>query len=285
MNDARPVIVVHGGAGTIRDRSKSRRLDGCREAAMLGWKVLCSGDSALEAVVTAVKAMEDNPCFNAGRGAALNAEGRVQLDASIMEGATLKVGAVAAVQRVRNPIELARKVLDDGRHVLLVSRGAERFARDAGVSLCSSTNLIVKSQRSKWKAKHGTVGCVALDNDGTIAAGTSTGGRFNAFPGRVGDSALIGSGTYANRTSGVSCTGIGEDIIRVVLAKTAVEWLRIGYDPPGAARKAIEDFQASTNSEAGLILADSQGRVGYTRNSKHMPVCVVQGNDQVHTDI
>jgi beta-aspartyl-peptidase (threonine type) len=283
MKNARPVIVVHGGAGTIKDQSKNRRLDGCRTAAMQGWRVLTSGASAVQAVVAAVKAMEDNPVFNAGRGAALNAAGQVQLDASIMDGATLKIGAVAAVQRVRNPIALACKVLEDGRHVLLVSQGAERFARDVGIPLCATANLIVVSQRSKWEARHGTVGCVALDHDGTIAAGTSTGGRFDALPGRVGDSALIGSGTYANRSGGVSCTGIGEDIIRVVLAKTAVESLRSGCDPFEAAGKSIEAFQASTNSEAGLILVDGQGRVGYAQNSKHMPVCVVQGNDQVHT--
>ena len=285
MNNARPVLIVHGGAGTIKDQTKDLRLDGCRAAAMQGWKALTSGASALQAVVAAVEVMEDNPVFNAGRGAALNAAGEVQLDASIMEGSTLKVGAVAAVQRVPNPIALACKVLEDGRHVLLVSKGAERFARDMGVPLCASASLIVDSQRSKWKARHGTVGCVALDNGGIIAAGTSTGGRFDALPGRVGDSALIGCGTYANRIGGVSCTGIGEDIIRVVLAKTAVEALSSGCVPSEAAGKSIEAFQESTNSEAGLILVDSQGRVGYARNSKHMPVCVVQGYDCVHMAI
>ncbi len=285
MKDASPVIVVHGGAGTIKDRSHNRRLDGVRAAAMQGWELLTGGASALQAVVSAVKAMEDNPLFNAGRGAVLNAEGQVQLDASIMEGATLRVGAVAAVQSVSNPIELAAKVLEDGRHVLLVSHGAERFARDVGVPVCEPAKLITASQHSKWMARHGTVGCVALDGDGIIVAGTSTGGRFDALPGRVGDSALIGCGTYANRIGGVSCTGIGEDIIRVVLARATVESLASGCGPFDAARQAIEAFQISTNSEAGLILVDAQGKVGYARNSTHMPTCVVQGDTQVQTAV
>ncbi len=274
----RPAIIVHGGAGPIREENVQRSLNGCRNAALAGWQVLKKGGSAMEAAVSAVTSLEDNPYFNAGTGAALRADGRVQLDASIMDGATLRAGAVAAVRRVRNPIQLAKKVLDDGRHVLLVADGAERFAREQGVPDYDPDKLITSRQLRRWETKHGTVGCVALDVQGRLAAGTSTGGMLGALPGRVGDSPQIGSGTYASETGGVSCTGIGEDIIRVVLAKTTIDRLSVERDAATAARGAMELFERRTASEAGLIVIDMRGCMGFARNTSHMPVAWVSGD-------
>lgn len=279
-----PVIIVHGGAGALREEHIETVLTGCRDAALAGWHVLDTGGASLDAVVAAVTVLEDNPTFNAGTGATLNAEGKVQLDASIMQGAGLKAGAVAAVERVRNPIQLARKVLEDGRHVLLVAIGAERFAHVQGMSECDPAALITDRQRRLWKKKHGTVGCVALDSNGRLAAGTSTGGLLGALPGRVGDSPQIGSGTYANDIGGVSCTGIGEDIIRVVLAKTTVDLLGTGYDSATAARQALESFERQTQGEAGLVVIDRHGNVGFARNAQHMPVAWISAVGEMHTE-
>jgi L-asparaginase / beta-aspartyl-peptidase len=274
-------IIVHGGAGPVREEHVERSLAGCRDAALAGWQVLQAGGGAMDAVVAAVTSLENNPYFNAGTGAALNAEGDVQLDASIMDGATLRAGAVAAVQRVRNPIQLARKVLQDGRHVLLVASGAEQFARAQGVPEYDPAKLITDRQRHRWEKKHGTVGCVARDVNGRLAAGTSTGGLMGALPGRVGDSPQIGSGTYANDLGGVSCTGTGEDIIRVVMAKAAVDFLAANADAAAAADKAIEIFERQTGSDAGLIVIDAHGRIGFARNTSHMPVVWISGAGEV----
>ncbi len=278
-------IIVHGGAGPVHEEHVEISLAGCREAALAAWQVLKNGGAALDAVVAAVTSLEDNPAFNAGTGATLNAEGKVQLDASIMDGEGLKAGAVAAVERVRNPIQLARKVLEDGRHVLLVATGAERFARAQGVAECDPAELITDRQRSRWAKEHGTVGCVALDASGRLAAGTSTGGLLGALPGRVGDSPQIGSGTYANDVGGVSCTGTGEAIIRAVMAKTAVDLITAGADAATAAVKALELFERQTASEAGLIAIDRQGRVGFARNTSHMPVAWVSGGQDVQAEV
>ncbi|MGH8502783.1 MAG: isoaspartyl peptidase/L-asparaginase family protein [Gammaproteobacteria bacterium] len=278
-------IIVHGGAGPLRDEYVEDARAGCRAAAVAGWKALEKGGAALDAVVAAVTCLEDNPAFNAGTGAALNADGDVQLDASIMNADGLQAGAVAAVERVRNPIQLARMVLEDGRHVLLVAAGAERFAREHGVAACDPSELITGRRRRRWEAEHGTVGCVARDSRGRFAAGTSTGGISGMLPGRVGDSPQIGSGTYANATGGVSCTGIGEAIIRAVLAKSAVDRMGAGRDAPQAAAEAMALFARQTASEAGLIAIDAQGRVGFARNTSHMPVAWVIGNGEVQVEV
>jgi L-asparaginase / beta-aspartyl-peptidase len=280
-----PVIIVHGGAGPVRDEHIETSIKGCREAALTGWQVLDAGGAALDSVVAAITALEDNPVFNAGTGAVLNADGGVQLDASIMDGVGLKAGAVAAVERVRNPIQLAKKVLDDGRHVLLVANGAERFAREQGIPECDPQALVTDPQRQRWQTKHGTVGCAALDPSGQLAAGTSTGGLLGALPGRVGDSPQIGSGTYANTVGGVSCTGVGEAIIRTVLAKTTVDLLVTGLVSAAAATKALELFERQTASEAGLIVIDRHGSIGFARNTSHMPVAWVSGGGNVQVEI
>jgi beta-aspartyl-peptidase (threonine type) len=270
-----PSIIVHGGAGPIKDDSLPARIEGCREAALAGWEILCAGGSAVDAAETAVVVLEDNPLFNAGTGSTLNSLGQVEMDAAVMDGASLRAGAVAAVQGIKNPIKLARRVLEDGRHVLIAGQGASLFARAVGFPECDPAALIVEREKQRWDSKQGTVGCVAFDRDGKLAAATSTGGIFNKLPGRVGDSPLIGCGTYANKFGAVSCTGYGEAIIRVLMARGAVQLLQDGIEPTEAAGVALENLAELTGSTAGLILIDARGRIGFGRNTTHMPVCYV----------
>jgi beta-aspartyl-peptidase (threonine type) len=216
--------------------------------------------------------------LNAGLGAVLTSTGRVQLDASIMEGTELRCGAVAAVERMANPVTLARRVLDDGRHVLLVGDGALAFARAAGLPECDPASLVTERARRRLAARlgpspGGTVGAVALDRHGTIAAATSTGGTSGKLPGRVGDSALIGCGTYADSTlGGVSCTGDGEAIIRVVLARRALDYLKEADDPGYAARVAVDLLGDEGRGQGGLILLDWRGRPGWATSTPLMPI-------------
>ena len=270
-----PSIIVHGGAGPIKDDSLPARLEGCKVAALAGWEILHAGGSAVDAAEATVVVLEDNPLFNAGTGSTLNSLGQVEMDAAVMDGASLRAGAVAAVQGIKNPIKLARRVLEDGRHVLIAGQGASLFARAVGFPECDPAALIVESEKQRWDSKHGTVGCVAIDRDGKLAAATSTGGIFDKLPGRVGDSPLIGCGTYANKFGAVSCTGYGEAIIRVVMARGAVQLLQDRIEPTEAAGVALENLAELTGSTAGLILIDARGRIGFGRNTTHMPVCYV----------
>ena len=270
-----PSIIVHGGAGPIKDDSFTARLAGCRAAALAGWQILAQGGNALDAVEAAVVVLEDNPLFNAGTGSTFNSLGKVEMDAAIMEGDAARRCGGVRLPGIKNPIRLARRVLEDGRHVMLAGEGALLFARRSDFPNALPASLIVESEKQRWESKHGTVGCVAFDQHGKLAVATSTGGIFNKLPGRVGDSPLIGCGTYANRFGAVSCTGHGEAIIRVVLARAAVQSLQDGNEPSAAAGMALANLAALTGSSAGLILIDSQGRVGYANNTTHMPVCYV----------
>jgi beta-aspartyl-peptidase (threonine type) len=284
MINAKPAVIVHGGAGPIRDDSLPERLDGCKAAALAAWDILAQNGSALDAAEAAVMVLEDNPLFNAGTGSTLNQIGKVEMDAAIMDGDLLRVGAVAALQHIKNPIKLARRVMEEGRHVILAGEGALMFAREIGFAECSPESLIVEHERKRWAEKHGTVGCVVLDANGKIAVATSTGGIFNKLPGRIGDSPMPGCGTYADDRGGVSCTGSGEAIIRVVLGKTAIDFLAEGIDPNAAARKSLELLEAKTGAQAGLIMIDCHGRIGYARNTTHMPVCFIRGNQSIALD-
>ena len=284
MTNAKPAVIVHGGAGPIRDDSLPDRLDGCKAAALAAWEIVAQNGSALDAAEAAVMILENNPLFNAGTGSTLNQAGKVEMDAAIMDGDSLRAGAVAAVQRIKNPIKLARRILEDVRHIILAGDGALKFAREIGVPQCSPESLIAEHERERWAEKHGTVGCVVLDGNGKIAVATSTGGIFNKLPGRIGDSPLPGCGTYADDRGGVSCTGLGEAIIRVVLGKTAIDILSEGIDPNAAARKSLELLEAKTGAQAGLILIDCHGRIGYARNTTHMPVCYIKDNQSVTID-
>lgn len=277
----KPAIIVHGGAGRGSTERREARLAGCSEAALAGWKVVQAGGPALDAVEAAVAVLEDDPLFNAGTGSSLNRDGEVEMDAAVMSG-TLQAGAVAAVSGIRNPIRVARKVLEDGRHVLLVGPGACDFARQVGISPVPPDSLVTPGQRERWEESHGTVGCVAVDREGRMAAGTSTGGTMGKLPGRVGDSPLIGCGTYANPAGAASCTGEGEAIIKVLLARTSVDLLDSGAGPTEAASQAVSRLARETGGQAGVILVDRLGAVGYAHNAEEMPVCyIMEGEEPV----
>jgi len=281
-----PSIIVHGGAGPIKDDSLTARLEGCKTAALAGWTILQQGGAALHAVEAAVVILEDNPLFNAGTGSTLNSLGKIEMDAAIMEGHSLRAGAVAAVSGVKNPIKLARRVLEDCRHILLAGEGALLFARQIGFPECAPESLLVESEKKRWQSKHGTVGAVAFDSAGRLAVATSTGGIFNKLPGRVGDSPLIGCGTYADGYGAASCTGQGEAIMRLVLAKSAVDFLHEADDIEAqtAARMAIAHLEERLQSTGGIILIDRSGKIGYARSTSHMPVCWVLSEDKIGMD-
>jgi len=269
-----PALIVHGGAGADPASGREELRRGIRDAVAAGWAVLGQGGGAVDAVEAAVCSMEDNPRFNAGRGSVLTMEGTVEMDASIMEGDGLKNGAVACVTAMRHPISLARLLLEDGRHSFFAGEGAMARARALGVPFCDPEELITDTQRKRLESlTGGTVGAVALDRRGLIAAATSTGGTAGKLPGRVGDSALIGCGTYAERTSGgVSCTGDGEAIIRVVLARRTVDILKVAADPMHACQVAVDVLVEEGRGAGGLICIDWKGRLGWAHSTPLMPV-------------
>jgi beta-aspartyl-peptidase (threonine type) len=274
-------VLVHGGAGDLRPDRVDDHIAGCRQAAAGAAEVLRAGGSALDAVQRAVSVLESNPSFNAGTGACLNADGLIELDAAIMEGSGLRVGAVCALPPFLSPIAVARAVLEEGRHVLYAGEGAARFAREHGFVPVSSESMTTEAARARWVAARagqvgegwagGTVGAVARDATGTVAAATSTGGLVNKRVGRVGDSPLPGAGTYADGQGGAcSATGAGEAIIRVVLAKSTSDALRAGSLPEAAARAAIQNLGARVRGTGGLIVVDRAGRLGLARNTASM---------------
>jgi beta-aspartyl-peptidase (threonine type) len=271
-----PALIVHGGAGADPGGREELR-DGMREAVAAGWRRLADGGTALDAVEAAVRSLEDHPRFNAGRGSVLTTAGTVETDASIMEGDRLRNGAVGAVSGVRNPITLARRILEDGRHSFFAGPGALARAQALGVSLCDPAELVTEPQRRRLAAlQAGTVGAVALDRFGTIAAATSTGGTPGKLPGRIGDSALIGCGTCAESTlGGVSCTGDGEAIIRVTLARRTLEILKAVGDPAHACEVALSALVEEGGGQGGLIVVDWRGRMGWARSTALMPVGVM----------
>jgi beta-aspartyl-peptidase (threonine type) len=270
-------IVVHGGAGRLPtdDERLDRMRSGAAAAVDAGHTVLAAGGTAIEAVEAAVVVLEDDPEFNAGRGAALTEYGRVELDASMMDGTTRAAGAVAAVRGVRNPIRAARAVLEDGRHVLLVGAPATEFAATAGLAFEPETWFVTERERqalaNATEPARGTVGAVARDAQGRLAAATSTGGVSGQRLGRVGDSPLVGAGTWADdATVAVSCTGHGESIIRSALAHEVDALLRHrGLGLEEACAVAIEGL-GRWGEDGGLIAVSSHGEVAATFNSPGM---------------
>jgi len=294
----KPSLIVHGGAGNIPDDAIEEYRRGVRAGLAAGWKILSAGGAAIDAAEAAIVALEEDPALDAGIGSHLNREGRVQLDAILMDGATLKAGAVAAVQHIRNPIRLARLVLEKSEHMMLVGQGAEQFARENGLPLCDPEELITDAARIDWQKMHdesrsaqdiaalpnGTVGAVALDANGSLYAGTSTGGTRGKYPGRVGDSPLIGCGCYADaEAGGISCTGYGEGIMKVVMAKMAADLLR---DPrvltphrkkrnasniaQAVADACIRILEHRAHATGGLILLDREGRAAAAFSTPRM---------------
>jgi len=283
-------FVIHGGAWNIPANAVEAHRRGILTAITEAWELLLSGASAVDAVEASIRALEDDETFDAGRGSFINEAGEVELDASIMDGSSLRAGAIAAVQHVRNPIVLARKVMEESEHILLVGMGATRFAREHGLKACSQDELITDRELQRWrdaqikkkvptrdvfrrrKTAGDTVGAVALDRKGNIASGTSTGGTPNKYPGRVGDSPLIGIGTYAdNAIGGVSTTGWGESMIKVVMAKTVIDLLeRHNGDPEKATKEGIAYLKKKVNGYGGLIAINTRGNVGIAFNTPRM---------------
>ena len=274
MTSRVPALIVQGGAGADPADGREELREGIAQAVAAGWRPLSEGGTALDAVESAVRALEDHPRFNAGRGSVLTRAGTVEMDASVMEGDGLLNGAVACVAGLRHPVTLARRILDDGRHSLFVGAGALEQARALGVPLCDPSELVTERQRKRLETiQAGTVGAVALDLAGTIAAATSTGGTAGKLPGRVGDSALIGCGTYAESAlGGVSCTGDGEAIIRVTLARRALEILKAVNDPTHACEVALSVLVEEGRGQGGLILVDWKGRMAWAHSTPLMPV-------------
>jgi beta-aspartyl-peptidase (threonine type) len=290
------MLIIHGGAGTIRKSSmtperEAQFRDILEVALRTGHRILEDGGSSLDAVEAVIRTMEDSPLFNAGKGAVFTAQGRNEMDSSIMDGSNRNAGAVASVTGIRNPISAARKVLTESKHVMLVGEGAATFAREQGLEFADSAYFftqhrwdrlqeIKKQEASQSGAlpfaddKFGTVGCVALDKDGNLAAGTSTGGLTNKRWGRVGDSPIIGAGTYAdNSTCGVSCTGTGELFIRGALAYRVAALMEHGFYAVGvAAREVIhsELVDLGGTGTGGLVALDRRGTATMQFNTEGM---------------
>jgi len=289
-DDSKLAIVIHGGAGTIAraDMTDEKEADiraVLRESVQAGYQALVAGQSSTLAVIAAINVMEDSPLFNAGRGAVFNAAEKHEMDASIMEGAGLNAGAVASVSRIKNPIDLASRVMMDSEHVMLMGDGAEEFARQHGFEMMDpayfhtdfrwqqlqrtrTEELAETDLKDRWFS---TVGAVALDQHGNLAAGTSTGGTCNKRWGRVGDSPIIGAGTYANNDScAVSATGHGEFFIRYVVAYDICKRVELGAPVNEAADTVVNDILVKANGEGGVIALDRQGNIATPFNSEGM---------------
>jgi beta-aspartyl-peptidase (threonine type) len=281
-------MLVHGGAWAIPDAMVEAHLEGVRAASEAGFEVLQRGGNCLDAIEAAVVTMEDDETFDAGRGSFLNMDGRVQLDACMMDGATLRAGGVGCVEHVRNPIRVAKKILTESPHVYFVGTGAERFAQEHGLELCSNDDLVIPREVERLREakqqgylqmpdefgpmrSHDTVGAVALDRDGNIAAGTSTGGTLNKAPGRVGDSSLIGCGCYAdNLSAAVSTTGWGEPMMKLVLSKWTADRIEQGLVPQEAAQRALFYLKSRLKGHGGIIVLDVRSRLGIAHNTPRM---------------
>ena len=329
-----PVLLLHGGAWAIPDKDVASHENGIRNALHAGWSVLSRGGTSLDAVQAAITVMEDDQIFDAGTGSFLTRDGRVQLDALMMSGHDLRAGGVACVERLRNPIQAARLVLDQSPHVYFVGAGAETFAAERGMELIDNAELVIPRERARLEAfrtaqaaglpdltfagsatpvpasnatrnhgasqnsaleqtalqpevdgglptelqvtdptlhSHDTVGALALDAQGNLAAGTSTGGTLSKAPGRVGDSSLIGCGCYADNTSAAtSLTGWGEPIMKLVLGKWAVDRVAAGNAPQHAAQAAIDYLYSRLSGHGGIILLDPEGNIGVAHNTPRM---------------
>jgi beta-aspartyl-peptidase (threonine type) len=323
----KPILLIHGGAWAMPDDAVAAHERGIAAALAAGWAALSRGGTAIDAVEAAVTIMEDDDTFDAGRGSFLTRDGRVQLDALLMNGADLRTGGVACVEHLRNPIQAARLVLEQSPHVYFVGPGAERFATQHGMSLIENAELIVPRERDRLMAfqrneaagqpdttfsgtsieqaaleaeishtlpdtlriddptlhSHDTVGAVALDQYGNIAAGTSTGGTLSKAPGRVGDSSLIGCGCYAdNLSAAVSLTGWGEPIMKLVLGKWAVDRVASGASPQDAATSAIDYLFTRLGGHGGIILLGPDGQIGIAHNTPRMAWGIATAEGQQH---
>jgi L-asparaginase / beta-aspartyl-peptidase len=277
-------ILVHGGAGDAAGNRLDAQVAGCQDAANAARVMLEQGASALDAVQRAVALLEDDPRFNAGTGGALTCLGTLELDAAIMDGTSLRAGAVCGLPPFKNPIDVARAVLDDARHVLFCGEGAAEFARSKGFQPVDPSRMITDAAReslartlahnsANWAA--GTVGAVARDKAGRLAAATSTGGIMGKQPGRVGDSPLLGAGTYADDARGAaSATGQGEGIMRVTLAARVIAAIGTGESPADACFEGLSFMKQRVAATGGMIAVDKDGRLGWARSTPSMAYAV-----------
>lgn len=288
---SRPAIVVHGGAW-LRDASIEPEVaEGVSRAAAAGFAILSAGGSALDAAEAAVVVLEEDTHFNAGRGSCLTSDGIIEMDASIMNGVNLEAGAVALVRGVRNPVKLARRVMTDSGHLFLGGEGARRFAQEiGGIELVPDDWHVTDIQRARWedlrrkaalaapdRRKLGTVGAVAVDLAGNVAAATSTGGTAFKRPGRIGDTPIIGAGTYAdNAMAAVSCTGHGESFIRLTTARATCDAIRLGTSPREAAEAQARLLESRLKADGGLIVVAPDGRAGWAMNTRHMSRAIMR---------
>ncbi|XP_077993923.1 isoaspartyl peptidase/L-asparaginase-like [Glandiceps talaboti] len=286
-----PAIVVHGGAWAIPDNLAEASIEGVQSAAKRGYGVVNGGGSAVDAVETAVCALEDNPAFDAGYGSVLNSAGEIELDAIIMEGSEMNAGAVAAVQNIQNPVKLARLVMEKTDHCLIVGKGANMFAKEMGIEEVAPEKLLTDAAKAEWELctqykhtidtffrdrsstsnSHDTVGAVAVDIHGNVACATSTGGITAKRVGRVGDSPLIGSGAYCDNAVGAaSSTGHGEAIMKVLLTRHVLYLMEEGLTPQKAAEKAIEYMFKKVKGTGGVIVVSNKGEIGFHSNTERM---------------
>ncbi len=287
------MIIVHGGAGEWNEEKLEFAKNSLIKAVEIGIEILKKYDDPISACEEAIKVLEDDPIFNAGTGSVLNIFGEVEMDASIMRGDNLKAGAVAGIKNIKNPISLARKIMEETEHVLIISEGAQKLAKTFGFE---EYNPITNESVEKYKKakenfdkivnlKHikefiekypnyfiGTVGAVAVNSKGIIVSGSSTGGTILKLKGRVGDTPLIGAGIYANDSCGASATGIGEGIIRVNLSSFVCYLVKFGISVENATKSAIDYLSQKVNLPAGIIALDKYGNVGFYHNTKYMPV-------------
>jgi L-asparaginase / beta-aspartyl-peptidase len=285
---ARWSVLVHGGAGDVPAERRALHVVGCEKAAKAAAEILAAGGSAVDAVQRAVEILEDDPLFNAGTGACFTEDGHLELDASIMDGNGLRGGGVCALPPFKNPIAIARRVMDEGRHVLYAAEGAARFALASGFERITEERMRTDNARGRWEAARardateswagGTVGAVARDESGHVAAAASTGGMVNQRAGRIGDSPILGAGTFADDALGAcSTTGHGEAMMRVCLAKSAVDALGAGLVPEDAARQSLVRMRTVTGQTGGLIVVASDGSLGLARGTRTMSWAAVSG--------
>jgi len=296
-----PRLIVHGGAWNIPPELEDDHIRGVRQAVSEVFPQLRQGLSALDAVEAAVRILEDDPAFDAGRGSCLNAAGAIELDAMVMDGATLNLGAVAGIRNVLHPVSVARLVMERTEHCLLVGEGATSWARSMGIEEASPEELLTERELAwhrqlrddpDFRTRHpfeaqpmGTVGAVALDQQGNLAAATSTGGTPRKLPGRVGDSPLVGAGGYADNACGAaSATGWGEQIMKVLLSKTACDLLQ-QHPAPAAARMAIDVLARRARGYGGIILISPAGEYGFAHNTPKMAYAYPDASGRVVASI
>ncbi len=299
-------IIVHGGAWDIPAKYHEVHIKGVSAASKRGAELLNSGVNAIDACIEAVKILENDPTFDAGKGAFLNHKGEVELDAIIMDGTDLSIGSVACVQNIQNPIELANLIRLQSDHCMLVGQGAQEFAQSNGIPLVKTEELLVGRELERYNtlvkqgtvqarsffdfpqekpSKMGTVGAVAIDQKGRIACATSTGGTPNKLAGRVGDSPLPGAGAYANEFGGISCTGYGESIMKVLLAKSVLDYVEMGLDLTAASKKSIQRLEEKANGLAGVICIDLNGKVHYEYNTPFMARAIADESGLIHAAV